>query len=422
MFSIKNFSKLNRRDFLKTLSTAAIAAMFPRPLEILAHTPLPIGVLLPESTLYPGLGKSWLAGAKLVLDQGDYIIGPYSIRLIPENTGFTAGSAVRAVNKLANKRVKIITGMISPHLAYRLQDYFTKNRIFLITGNLGANVSTAISNCPFIYRHTLHTWQGTWAIGKWAAQKLGSRGIILSSFYESGFDTLQAFRLGFEQGGGQILGAHVTDAPIAEPGGLKCILNKIEEKGPDLLYTAFSGKSAAEFLQAYTAYGLGGKIPLIGAGMMADDYFLKAEALPFMNILTPSAWSEGYTAPENRAFISDFKGRRGYHPDAFSLLGYETLCLIVKALRECNGDFRNKERFARSLERIDFSGPRGRIFMNPLTHTTTGPVYLVKTSLTINGITHRVIGGLPVLKESDNRVNGLKSDKRSGWINMYLNV
>ncbi len=413
---------LNANNINLGLLDSLSVSMLPAPLEILGKSPLHIGVLLPESTLYPGMGKSWIAGAQLILDQGDSFAGHCRIILVPEDTGFTTGTAIGAIKKLIKDRIKIITGMISPCMASGLQNLFDKNQVFLIMGSLGANVSPPVLNSPFIFRHTLNTWQGAWAMGEWAARELGSRGMIISSFYESGFDTLQAFRSGFEFGNGDILESFVTDAPIGGAGQLKHALDKIRKKKPDLVFAAFSGKPAAQFLKAYADYGLAEMIPLIGTGMMTDSVLLKSGTYPPVNILTPSAWSIEFPAYKNSPFISDFKKCMDYYPDVFALLGYETMGLVTRALNTCNGDLRSKESFAKALDRVEFSSPRGRIFMDPITHTTTGPVYLIKTTFDINGLTDKIIGRLPVLKESDKLADVLKSEKRSGWINLYMNV
>jgi branched-chain amino acid transport system substrate-binding protein len=413
---------MNRREFLKTMGMAAIASMAISPLDVFSDSPLPIGILLPESTIYPDLGKNWLAGAHLFLEQINRSVGPSRIILIPESTGFTTGATARKVKTLMNRKVKLVTGMIGPDMAPGLQNYFTENRTFLIMSNLGVNVWNPVIENPYIYCHTLNTWQAAWAIGSWSASTLGHRAMIISSFYESGFDPLLAFRLGFEEGKGEILETIVTDAPIAETDLLETALRKIKQKQPDVVYAAYCGQSAAEFVKAYADAGLTAKVPLLGTGMLVDKHFLGDCSQVVLNMTTGFAWSHDLPLPENNSFTDTFQRSTGRPADSFALLGYETAQLIVNALNVCSGNPQNKKNFVRALNHVEFDSPRGFIKMDPATRSTIGPLYLLKVRSNGSGSQNQVVARLENLPETDKRINQLKSSTRSKWINMYLNV
>jgi branched-chain amino acid transport system substrate-binding protein len=415
-------SGMTRRDFLKTMAMAAVSTMAIPPLNVLADSPLRIGVLLPESTIYPDLGKNWLAGANLFLEQNDCYAAGRSISLIPESTGFTTGAVSRKVKRFINNKVKLVTGMISPDVAAGLQIYLAENRTFLIMSSLGANVWTPAIDSPYIYRHTLNTWEAAWAIGNWSATNLGHRAMIVSSFYESGFDSLLAFRLGFEECKGKILETIVTDAPIAGKDLLESALRKIRQKQPDVVYAAYCGRPAAEFIKAYASAGLAGKVPLIGTGMLVEKGFPGVRGLDALDITTGFAWSHDLPSPENRCFTNAFHRNTGRSADLFVLLGYETASLIVNALNICRGKYRDTEGFVRALYQVEFDSPRGCIKMNPATHTTNGPLYLLKVRSNGSGSGKRVLARLEDPTQINKRIDQLCTGTRSKWINVYLNV
>lgn len=181
--------------------------------------------------------------------------------LIPESSGFTTGAVSHVVKRFINNKMKLITGMISPDVATGLENYLAGNGTFLIMSGLGANAWKPAIESPYIYSHSLNTWEAAWATGNWSASNLGHRAIIISSFYESGFDSLLAFRLGFEECKGKIFDTIVTDAPIAGKDLLENAFRKIKEKQPDMIYASYCGDAAEDFIKGYISAGLAGKVP-----------------------------------------------------------------------------------------------------------------------------------------------------------------
>ena len=414
-------STMNRREFMKSMVMVAGTAMTSFPLVSLAGNPIRIGVLLPESRIYPDLGKNWLAGARLALKRADKG-ACRRIVLIPQSTGFTTGATARRIKVFLEDGVKLVTGMISPGLAVGLQDHFTENRAFLLMSSLGANVSTPAIDSPFIFRHTLNTWQAAWSLGNWAARTLGRRAMIISSFYESGFDSLRAFSLGFEGGKGRILESIVTDKPIAERDLLESALCNIRYRRPDVVYAAYCGPAASDFFRAYDEAGLTGKVALLGTGMLTDEYFLGARCRAALDIRTGFAWSREMHSPGSISFAAAFRRPTGRTADPFALLGYETVLLILNALKSRGANPQNAKAFTRALSRVEVHSPRGRLCMDPASRTTFGPVYAFRVRSDGMGLRSEVVTRLGCLAELDKRVEKLRSGTRSGWINMYLTV
>src|SRR2546426_10380737 len=74
-------------------------------------------------------------------------------------------------------------------------------RTFLILADAGANIVRETEQSPYVFHNTLGYWQSSLALGEWAVRNIGKKVFVASSFYESGYDALYAFRLGAEIAG-----------------------------------------------------------------------------------------------------------------------------------------------------------------------------------------------------------------------------
>ncbi|MFT5126695.1 MAG: hypothetical protein ACI8W8_000290 [Rhodothermales bacterium] len=154
-------------------------------------------------------GKSRRASILLPADVpqaafADFAIGTYS----------SNGDALRQVRDGFGAGQRLIV-FGSPQLAGLLQD--VKRPIAI--ANLGAHINERRwTPSPYIDLVSLDLWRSQWRLGQWAAGSIGKRAAIASSLQDAGYDYVRAFRLGFEQAGGQIVSESVVHggAPVAD--------------------------------------------------------------------------------------------------------------------------------------------------------------------------------------------------------------
>src|SRR5690606_15529100 len=61
----------------------------------------------------------------------------------------------------------------------------------------------------------------------------------------------------------------------------------------------------------------------------------------------------------NREFVSEFKQATGKEADLNSMHGRDTLVALALALETTKGDIKDKARFSKALEAVEFQSPRG---------------------------------------------------------------
>jgi branched-chain amino acid transport system substrate-binding protein len=398
---------ISRRSFLHLAGAAA--GTFALPSGLLAFGPsensfaskrLTIRVMLPSSRLYPLMSGSYFDGMKLGIDR--CMAGRACPELEKEDIAHVVPREQLKATA-GEKTFDLITGLFNARVASGLSRPSAGAEIPFLASSVGESmISGSRKDAPAV--HSLNYWQANWAMGRWAAQHLGKRTFIASSFYESGFDGIYAFRLGFESSGGRILGTGISHMPGAPD--LSDILKEAGQLSPDFVYALYCGREAAEFIAGYASSGLSGRIALAGSPFMTDESVLEIAGPAAAGIKTCFPWAVTLDTPENKEFVTLFTRKTGRRPDAFALLGYETAGLIASAT--------GQPRFAEALRESRFSGPRGIVTLADKTVPDSMFLREVRTS---DG---RMVNTIVSQVEADCPVSGQTAGTRSGWVNPYL--
>lgn len=377
-----------------------------------------LGVLLPESHVYPELGGNFLAGMRAYLGLGSDTGPGRQVAVIAEKTGFGPQRMLQKAEKLLREdEANLLVGLLTPSVATTLHSMLEANKTFLIAASVGENMSRRSEQHPFIFHHTLGNWQSNFALGEWAASKLGRRAFIATSFYDSGYDSLYAFRLGFERGGGTVTQTYVAGVP-GDPTGMQALVEAMVQAQPDVVYGAFCGQIASDFVKAYAHSSLSGLVPLVGSAFLVDESLLPLQGAAALGVTTAFS-SPIVESHESQAFLAAYRKESKQTPDAFALLGYETAQLVTEVLNAVGKNALGGEK----LKRINFTGPRGHITMDPTTHSTDGgPIYLREVQRQGGALRNVIVAELDTVAGKDAHVEALRNDPKTGWLNAYLSV
>jgi branched-chain amino acid transport system substrate-binding protein len=387
-----------------------------------AGSPTRLGVLLPESNIYPGLGTSFLAGMRAYQRVHSDNSQGGELLVIPETVGFGPQRLLQKAEKLLREdKANLLIGLLTPSVATRLDSILEANQTLLIAASMGENLPRQSEQHPSVFYHTLAGWQSNYALGEWAARKLGHRAFIATSFYDSGYDSLYAFRLGFERGGGVVAQTHTVGLP-GEPEGMDALVAAIVQAQPDFVYGAFCGQTAIDFVAAYAHRGLSRRIPLVGSAFMVDQDLLSKQGTAALGIKTAFS-SPAADNPENGAFLAAYRYESRLAPGPFALLGYETAQLVTEALNSASADVSQVRDLKATLSTAEITGPRGGIAMNPATQSTSGgPLYLREVQRQDGELRNVVVENLDSTPDKDARVQTLRNSAKTGWLNAYLSA
>lgn len=350
-------SSISRRSFIQATGALIGALAIGSLTGQVADDARPrVGLIVPESQIYPQLALSLVSGLQLGLRAA----GAPPVRLMVESYDGRPSTAAAAGRRLlADANVDLLVGAISQPAARLLHPLIADRRTPLIAATMGANPIRTSSEHPYVFQHTLNYWEASFAAGAWAAAELGRRAYVSMSFYESGFGAPGAFIAGFESAGGTVVGQAITHSPAA-PDDLPGLMRAIGQARPDLIYAAYSGAPATDFLQALADAHIAA--PLVGSA------FLDTGRGPAgVTIFSPLSWAPGLDSDANRQFHSAYRRQAGHGADPFALLGYDTARLITAALGQ--SDPADRAGLLAGLGSAAYHSPRGAIAMDPRTHS-----------------------------------------------------
>jgi len=377
---------------------------------------LQVGLLLPQPQLYPAAGTNFRAGMDLFLAQRSSAERP--IALLAQEYGTTPSTALEQAHAwIASAQVDMIVGSLSSGIAAALHPLLHKLQMPLLISNIGANLTRDDRQSPYIIRNSFSYWQSSWAMGRWAAGNLGKQAFVASSFYDSGYDSLYAFQLGFESAGGTITATTITHRP-GETGELHTLMTEIAQRQPDLVFAAYSGAQATDFVRAYADAGLPARIPLLGSGFLVDESLLPQHGDAALGIKTALPWAHTLDLPANQTFTSAFQRFSSRPADAFAVLGYDTARLVSTAANSAD----NTEQLRQALAAAAFESPRGSVHMDETLLEINTPLYVREVRANAGGLSNIVIDKLPAVPMFDNQLTALRASTKTGWSNAYLYI
>jgi len=366
------------------------------------RSPFSLGVLYPESGLAPRVGGSLLAGLALHLGPG-VSLRSYGVR--------GTGEALEKARELVSGGTTLAVALAAGDTTAALDGFFEEEGGVCVGLDVGANVlrdGDAAARCV----HSLGLWRGAAAMGEWAARNAGGRAVLATHFSDSGYDAPYAFRLGFEEAGGEVVKSSVTHVPPGRT-DLASLMREISALRPDFVYASYGGSAATEFVRAYAASGLNKKVALLGHGFLADEALLKGQGSAALGVKTFGAWSPALDSRENSGFKKAYGRKTGRVPDVFAVLGYEVGRMIQSALDAVGGD-PGDDGLASALENVSVTGPRGPVSMN-----ADPPLHLREVRKKDGILRNSVISKLEE-PTSATGVADLKASIKTGWLETYL--
>ena len=215
---------------------------------------LKAGVLLASGGSYDRMGDSSLDGFRMAMDEQGV-----SATVVTRPVAKGCEGVYEQTSELLAAGVDVVVGNVTVPVARLLTPLFAQKKKPLVVANAGGHVPLPGDRSAYV----VHTpdWQSGFALGKWAAGKLGRKGFIAASLADSGYDAVYAFRRGFESARGTIADTDVTHVDPGSP-RLTELFSAIRAASPSFVYALYTGPVGADFVKSYASSGL--STPLIG--------------------------------------------------------------------------------------------------------------------------------------------------------------
>ena len=359
----------------KTPTLAAVLAALAFCASASAAEPIRIGVLLPYSGVFGGLGKDQTLALEMGFDDFGREVAGRPIELVRADTESKPNSGLAQLKKLVLKdKVDIVVGIISSAVAGAVRDFAHNAKVPLIISNAGNDDLTGEQCSPWILRSSFSNSQINREMGPWMAAK-GFRNVFLMAFdYAAGHQMMEAFRAGFVGAGGNIVGEEYP--PLGETKDFGPYLAKVKAADPDAAYVFFAGGPAIKFVKEWAAFGLKGEVQLAGAGWLNSALYVKKQGMDAEGTLGILNYVPSIDTPENRAFQERFRAAHGRDASEFGVAAYDSARLVVEALRATGGMTEDRAALVEAMRQVRFDGPRGPFRIDPGTNNVIQNIYI----------------------------------------------
>ncbi|MCX6317627.1 MAG: ABC transporter substrate-binding protein [Bacteroidetes bacterium] len=378
---------------------------------------LRIGVLLPRSTIFPSFGLDILNGIKICLKH--YNLSD-NYKLLTENIGFGIEEAEvysKAEKLLLQEDADIVVAVADLNIAELLGPLFTSSNKLLLMVSMGVGIPDNWRPAPTTIVHSLNLSFHTRLTGKLAAnENENKKGAYTLSYYDAGYRHTYSMMNSHQQSGGEPMYTHVTHLKAEE-----FTLDPLEQfltANSDVknLLCLFTADMATQFYEAITPLQEKLQLQLYASPMMLEAY---PSTTPAPSVKGYTCWHPEINNTANTLFIDLFKKATNKEATLFGVLGWDTGLLLKAIAEQYQTDNTNAATVIPALTAYSYESPRGWMKLDPATHYTYSPSWLV--TMNVNGNNKEI----KELESTESEWKEFSSDhypedSYAGWRNTYL--
>ncbi|WP_411745701.1 ABC transporter substrate-binding protein [Reinekea sp.] len=333
-----------------------------------------IGLMLPYSGVYAGLGEAATNGLKQALSEKGNTIAGRPVELIISDTEAKPARAPELTSAMTDKdNADFIVGPVHSGVAMGMIKSVRKKDTIMIIPNAGANAATGAFCQPNVFRTSFSSWQTAYPMGNQAVEMGYEKVVTLSWNYGFGKESLAAFSESFEAAGGEVVKEIFVPFPKTE---FQSYLTEIASIKPDAVFVFFAGGGSVKFVKDYDAMGLKGKIPLIGSGFLTEGT-IEAQGEAAEGLLTTLHYADTLDNSKNKKFRAEYLSLYNKPADLYAVQGYDAGQLIIQAVEATKGNTADKAALIKAMESIEIDSPRGSFHFSKA-HNPIQNVYLRK--------------------------------------------
>ncbi len=338
-------------------TTLAVALLGAAAVHAQSSGPIKVGLMLPATGTYAGLGTAIENGFKLYVQENGGKLAGREIQYFKVDDESDPSKATDNVNKLIKRdNVDVLVGTVHSGVALAMAKAAKDSNTLLIVPNAGADAITGPMCAPGIVRSSFSNWQPGYATGVVAAQKGYKRAMTITWNYAAGTEAIKGFTEGFEKGGGKVTKDLNLPFPNVE---FQALLTEIAAQKPDVVFAFFAGGGAVKFVKDYAAAGLNKTVPLMGSGFLTDGT-LEAQGAAAQGLLTALHYADNLDTPRNNAFRKAYALAYKANADVYAVQGYDAAQILNAGLLAAKGDLAKRDLITSAMRKVTVDSPRGK--------------------------------------------------------------
>lgn len=382
------------KRFVAAAAVAALLAAAPA-----KATEFKVGLLLPFTGVYAGLGAHIENGFKLGLEHFGSELGDNTITMLRDDTEANPGASLAKAKKMVlSDKADVLTGIVSSAVLGALRDFVHGAKVPLVVSNAGNDDATGERCSPYITRVSFSNSSITRVMGPWLAAQGKKTAYLMAPDYAAGHQMMDAFRTTFEAAGGKVIGEAYP--PLQGTKDYGPYIAQAKASGADALMTFFAGGAAINFVKQYAEFGAAKDLPLYGAGFLTSAAYVHVQGAAADGVIASLHYVPTIDNPENKRFQEGYQAAyEGKLGSEFGVAGYDAARLIIEAIAASGGD---KEKFKTEISKVSFNGPRGPLRIDPATNNVIQNMYIFRNDFKDGKVTQVVLDTIEGVQDEPN--------------------
>ena len=356
-----------------------------------------VGYLGPLTGIFAAAGKDMLDGLKMAFEQVNYEVAGRKIELIEEDDEGNPATAQAKYRKLvAQDRIHVLDGVLLSNIGYALVPNIERDRLpslFLTT----PDDLTKRRIAKYLMRSNFAASQPMHALGDYAARVLKYKKVAAIAMDNPfGHEQIGGFQRVFEDQGGRV--TQKTWVPLNAL-DFAPYLTQVS-RDVDAVCAVFVAAQGVRFIKQYAEYGLKGKLPLIGSGVMTDEHVIRNLGDEAVGAVGALIWAPTLATPANRTYMKLAEAKVGRTPAYFTAVMYSAGRWVAEAAKIVDGRVEDRERFLAAIKKASetVEDPRGPIKLDESGNPTQN-VYILKVERVDGKLTNTVVHTYPMVSQ-----------------------
>lgn len=338
-----------------------------------ARAPFKIGALNTFSKL-GSLGLNNMNGMNQYFEEIGWQAGGRRIEIVREDDEASPQVGLQKLRKLVESdKVDMICGPQLSSTAMSIIGYVRDSKI--LTMVFAGVTGISYMKIPNLFRPSTTTWQSCRPMAQWLYDNVAKECVTMAADFAGGRDVIKEFKDGYLAKGGKII---KEIYPPLNTSDYSVYLADVRSIAPPAAFTFFIGGDALRFVKQYDELGLKAKTKLTGFATIDNDT-LPAQGRSALGAFTTLSYSDTIDTPENKKFVATYLAKYKAYPDLYSEYGYTAARIIAETLKATNGEFADKEKFAKAMVAVKFAAPRGPFSFDPANNNVIQNVYIRET-------------------------------------------
>ena len=327
---------MNRRMLLATIAAPALV-------RAQGTGPIKIGLMAPLTGVVASGGREIVEGFQMYFETIGNRVAGRAIEVTVEDDASNPDTALQKARRLVEQgQVHFLFGNLLANTGLAVANYVRGTGTPYFIPVIAADDLTQRARIPNVIRVAGYSAsQFSRPLADWAYKQGYRRAALISQDYTFGHEQCGGFAQKFREMGGQVVQQywHPLNTSDFSP-----YMGQLASAGADVVFAMETGSDATRLIQAYSQFGLKGRIPLLGSMNASDQSVIRTMGAEAEGIVSAAHFAEGSPNPATQAFVADYERRFQKLPSLYGFSHFSGAMWVVEALKTIGAAAEDRDR------------------------------------------------------------------------------